>query len=80
MHGQQESHTLSHVLTCGKLQVSIKDHTIATHKVSYIDVFSSNMKSQKQATTLFQLLLVERERILSSLAALQTSPLHCGDT
>ena len=72
--------TLYHVLQCSKLQDCIKDHMIATHKVSYTDVFSNNVKTQKQATTLFQLLLAERERILSLLAAPQASPPHSGHT
>ena len=73
--------TLYHVLQCSKLQDCIKEHTISiTHIVSYTDVVSNNVKTHKPVTTLFQLLLAERDRILILLAAPQASPPHSGHT
>jgi hypothetical protein len=55
------------------------DHTIAKHKIVYEDIFSEDISRQKEATTLYQLLLDSRERILGTPAA-GAGPLHCGDT
>ena len=72
--------TLYNVLQCSKLEDCIKEHTIATHISSYADLFSNNVKTQKPGTTLFQLLLAERDRIVILLAAPQASPPHSGHT
>ena len=72
--------TLQHLLSCVKLQAGVKNHIVATHHVEYNDIFSTNINTQKQVTTLFQLLLEVRERILSQSAATQADPMHCGDT
>ena len=71
--------TLQHLLVCQTVQESINTPIIATHKSIYEDLFSEDIFRQKEVTTLYQLLLETRERILSSPAA-EAGPLHCGDT
>ena len=70
--------TLSHLLDCKKLQSGIKDHTLSTHRVDHKDIFSRDILRQKQATSLFQQLLKEGERVLSAPTA-EDGPLLCGD-
>ena len=61
--------TLQHLLVCQTVQESINTPIIATHKSIYEDLFSEDIFRQKEVTTLYQLLLETRERILSSPAA-----------
>ena len=70
---------LEHVLLCQTLQDGLRTQIISRHKVIFEDIYSEDILKQKEATTLFQLLLEVRERILSPPAA-QAGPLHCGDT
>ena len=71
-------HTLQHLLVCKVLQVCLASHTIAQHKIVYEDLLSEDISGQKEATTLYQLVLDSRERILGTPAA-GAGPLHCGD-
>ena len=71
--------TLQHLLVCKTVQESIDTSIIATHKSIYEDLFSEDISRQKEVTSLYQLLLEMKERILSSPAA-DAGPLHCGDT
>ena len=71
--------TLQHLLVCETLQDCLTGHTIAKHKIVFEDLFSEDISRQKEATTLYQLLLDSRERILGKPAA-GAGPLHCGDT
>ena len=71
--------TLQHLLVCKTVQESIDTSIIATHKSIYEDLFSEDISRQKEVTSLYQLLLETKERILSSPAA-DAGPLHCGDT
>ena len=71
--------SLQHLLECQTIQEALHTNFVARHKVVFEDIFSEDIMRQKEATTLFQLLLETRERILSSPAA-DTGPLHCGDT
>ena len=71
--------TLQHLLVCQTVQESIDTPIIARHRSIYEDLFSEDIFRQQEVTTLYQLLLETRERILSSPAA-DAGPLHCGDT
>ena len=62
--------TLQLLLVCEALQDCLIYHTIAKHKIVYEDIFSEDISRQKETTTLYQLLLDSRERILGTPAAL----------
>ena len=69
---------LQHLLECPALQDGLDTHIVASHKVTFEDIYSDHILKQKEVTTLFQLLLETRERILSTPAA-GAGPLHCGN-
>ena len=68
-------YTLQHLLVCKTVQESINTPIIATNNSIYEDLFSEDISRQKEITSLYQLLLETRERILSSPAA-DAGPLH----
>ena len=67
--GCDEIDSLQHVLDCRVLQLQLQgEGTIASHIVSYMDVFSSDMMKQHEATVLYTQLLGVRERLILDIA------------
>ena len=57
--------TLQHVLECSVLRRHHSSQNISSSGVRYSDVFSTNIKTQKQATQLYSELLQVRENLTS---------------
>ena len=68
-------------IPCNIFLNSLNSETVQENinKIVFEDLFSEKIFRQKEVTTLYQLLLETRERILSSPAA-KAAPLLCGNT
>ena len=78
--GCGENDTIQNVLTCKVLQQHHSSHDLTSSKVKYEDIFSEDVKKQKQVTQLFENLLEIRNNILSSLPVTSTGPLQSMPT
>ena len=57
--------TLQHVLECSVIRRHHESRNVSLHTVRYSDVFSINIKKQKQATQLYSELLEVRENLIN---------------
>ena len=78
--GCGENDTIQNILTCKVLQQHHSSHDVTSSKVKYEDIFSEDVKKQKQVTQLFENLLEIRNNILSSLPVTSTGPLQSMPT
>ena len=67
--------TLQHVLECSVIQQYHTSKNITASEITYTDVFSGDIRKQKQATELFSELLVIRNKIVSSQPEI-SGPMH----
>ena len=63
MHEPPPKDSQEHILGCNMIQ--LEDTSIANDKIEYGDLFADVLR-QKEAVTLYTMLIEERERILSS--------------
>ena len=74
--GCGQTDTLPNILTCPALQVHMMTDSVTNDAVKYEDVFSPDVKKQKQVTELYRQLLEIRENQLKCPPAALTGPLH----
>ena len=74
--GCGQTDTLPNILTCPVLQVHMMTDSLTNDAVKYEDVFSTDIKKQKQVTELFRQLLEIRGKKLNCQPAAITGPLH----
>ena len=67
--------TLQHVLECSVLKQYHTSQNITDSNIRYTDVFSADIRQQKQATQLFAELLEIRDRIVNSQPEI-SGPVH----
>ena len=74
--GCGDTDTLQNVLTCKILTQQHVTQDITQSDVRYADIFSSDIRKQKQVTELYQQLLQIRDNILQSFPVTETGPVH----
>ena len=79
--GCGEEDTLPNILSCRILKERYKtDEVIINSDIQYADIFTQNIRKQKEATELFRQLLELRYQILSSIPVANTGPVHSQQT
>ena len=68
--------TLQNVLSCNILQSYVKNNTLASELINYEDIFSNDVRTQRQVTELYSQLLTIREQLLDSSPVTETGPVH----
>ena len=74
--GCGDTDTLQNVLTCKILLQQHVTQEITQSDVRYKDIFSSDVRKQKQVTELYQQLLQICDNILQSFPVTETDPMH----
>ena len=69
--------TIEHLLECTVLRTEHTSEILSQSDVKYLDIFSSDIMKQKQATELFKQLLEFRKNLLNSPPVATTGPVHC---
>ena len=65
--------TLENILTCSVLQKNLQSETLANNKITFADIYSSDIRAQKQVTELYTKLMSIRENIMNN-SPVQTGP------
>ena len=68
--------TLANVLACSVLQRHVQNNTVASEFIKYEDIFSNDVRKQRQVTELYSQLLTIREQLLDSSPVTETGPVH----
>ena len=75
--GCGEADTLPNILSCRILKERHRtDELIVNSNLQYSDIFSENVRKQKEATELFRQLLETRYQLMSSTPVADTGPVH----
>ena len=75
--GCGEADTLPNILSCRILKERRRtDELIVNSNLQYSDIFSENVRKQKEATELFRQLLETRYQLMSSTPVADTGPVH----
>ena len=68
--------TLQNILSCNVIKQHHTSHDITDSDIKYEDVFSPDIRKQKQAAELYRELLEIRNNILNSPPVATTGPVH----
>ena len=66
--------TLENILTCSVLQKNLQSETLANNKITFADIYSSDIRAQKQVTELYTKLMSIRENIMNNNPVQSTGP------
>ena len=72
--------TLPHILTCSVIKQYYKSGDVSVGQVRYEDIFSNDVRKQKQVVELYENLLEIRNRILNGIPVACTGPLQSMPT
>ena len=66
--------TLENILTCSVLLNNFQSETLANNKITFADIYSSDINAQKQVTELYSRLMSIRENIMNNSPVQLTGP------
>ena len=79
--GCGDEDNIPNILSCRILREKHKsDEMLVNSELKYSDIFSNNIRKQKEATELFRQLLETRNQIISSVPVANTGPVHGQQT